>query len=163
VELERARSGEVVVHQRDSEGVALAAAVFVQAPPASVLDAVIDFPPRVGEIDNLVGVETYEVGGQPAGRWTVDVVIRLVNFYVIYECHMEEFWCSFDLDESEDSDISRADGAYAVFADGEGSWLEYHSHARPPPFVPAAIRASRREASTAQMLTGIKDRAEGGT
>ena len=162
-ELERAMNGEVVVHQRDTEGVALAAVAFVRAPPEAVLSAVIDFPPRVAEIDNLVGVEPYSVGGQPAGRWTVDLTFRLINFYVIYQCQMEEYWCSFGLDESEDSDIDFAEGAYSITESDGGSWLEYHSRSIPPPFIPASIRASRRASSTTQMLMGIKNRAEGGT
>jgi hypothetical protein len=157
----RAEAGDVVVFQSDQEGIVLTAAVYVHASPEAVMEAVMDLPPRVEEIDGLVDVELYTIGGNPAARWKLDAVIKTVFFHVIYECDIEKQFCSFGLDPSRMSDIPQADGAYRVIVDGAGCWLEYHSYTQPHVLIPPPIRRSRRQATTIQMLEGMKARAEG--
>jgi hypothetical protein len=156
----QARAGEVVVKQDRVTGNHLTASVFVQASPEAVLRAVMDLPPRLEEIDNLEGLEAYEVAGHPAARWKLDARLKIVYFSVIYECDWEQGFCSFSLDPAHESDIVQADGAYYAIAHEQGSWLEYHSITQPHVLVPSAIRRSRREHSTRQMLMGMKLRAE---
>jgi len=156
----RARAGEVVVEQADSDGVLLTASVYVEASPSAVMQAVMDLSPRVEEIDNLEGVELYAVGRNSAARWQLDATVKTVYYSVIYECDWSENFCSFGLDPNKKSDIEQADGAYRVVVDGAGCWLEYRSQTQPHPLMPAQIRKVKREQTTRQMLMGIKRRAE---
>ena len=161
-EKSRALGGEVVVKQDESHGNLLTAAVFVSASPEAVMKAVMDLPPRLDEIDNLEGLEIYEAGGHVAARWKLDAKLKIAFFSVIYECDWTRHFCSFGLDPTKKSDIPQADGAYRAIAHEGGSWLEYYSLTQPPAMVPAAVRRARREASTQQMLLGMKRRAEAG-
>jgi hypothetical protein len=157
---QKARSGDVVVYQGLDSIRSLKAVVYVAAKPEAVMSAIKDLPPRVEEIDSLVGVDTYLSGPHIAAKWTVDATVKKVDFYVIYQCFEAEAWCSFALDPTKNSDIPLADGAYVIRAHEDGVWLEYHSETEPPALIPPALREQRRLQSAQQMLAGIKARAE---
>lgn len=158
----KAKAGTTVVQQDDSAGIQLTAAVYVHAEADAIMKAIMDLPPRVAEIDGLVGLNVYEVGPHTAAHWQLDAKIKTVDYYVIYECDGSQHYCVFGLDPSKQSEIEQADGAYRVIVEGNGAWLEYHSQTQPHPLMPAQVRKVRREQTTQQMLMGIKLRAESG-
>ena len=158
--LNLAKEGTAVVQQDDNDGIQLTAAVYVQAGADAIMKAIMDLPPRVTEIDGLVGLTVYKVGPHTAAHWQLDAKIKTVDYYVIYECNWSQHYCVFGLDPSKQNEIEQADGAYRVIKEEDGSWLEYHSQTQPHPLMPAQIRKVRREQTTQQMLMGIKQRAE---
>ena len=159
---QKALSGEVVVQQVEDTDVHLMASVYVQASPDVVMKAVMDLPPRLNEVENLESLEPYDVGRHIAARWTINVVVTSVQFFVIYECDWEAFYCNYALDPSKENQVPASKGSYRVRAEGQGSWLEYHSYTTPAGWIPAPLRRTKSEASARQMLGGMKKRAESG-
>lgn len=158
--------GDVVVRVQDSDKGALTiAAIDVSAPPAAVLDAVLDFPPRAKEVGSIRDVQVYarrpesdptEIGV----KWTLSVIGRAVTFHTLYDIDRARNFCTYRLDPDRPNDLHYVDGSYRAFKIGGGSRLVYRSTTDVGMVVPNWLRRWLTSGSLKEQLMGIKARAE---
>ena len=134
----------------------------INAPPNTLIAAVMNLRPRIDEIGPLLTLEPYEVSGTEryGARWELGASIYSAAFHVVYDCDLSAGWCVYGLDPAKDNDLKRSDGSYQVYAYGSGSRLVYRSNTQGS-IVPDFLMKKFAQDGAVDLLTGIRARAEG--
>lgn len=156
--------GEIVVRRQESGAVTGAIGIVqVAASPRIVLEEVMNLEARVSEVGSLRSVELYSEEGLPGPigvRWTLSVLGISVVFHLLYDCHLDEGYCSFWLDPTQPNDVEAAEGHYLVTPRGEGTRLVYANRTDTGRSVPGWLRRWLAGRSLRQQVDGIRKRAE---
>ncbi len=151
--------GDIVVRYRGG-GKPTLAVVDVAAPPAKVMDAVLDLRARGGDIGALKSVEVYEETPARLGaRWELGMSVFTATFHIRYEVDRAAGWCTYTLDDTRENDVSSSEGSYQVYALGAGSRLVYRSVSSMEG-APDWLKKKVAHSSAREMLGGMKARAE---
>ncbi len=155
-----------VARVEDTElGARTTALVEVAAPPSAVLDAVLDFAPRVAEIGSLKAASVYfhdprATPEQLKAQFVLSIMGRTVTFHTHYVIDRAGGWCSYVLDPERENDLAYVDGAYRAVPTEGGTRLEYRSTTQAGVSVPLWVRRWLVTGSLKDQLMGIKSRAE---
>ncbi|MDJ0850418.1 MAG: SRPBCC family protein [Myxococcota bacterium] len=157
-------AGEILIRgeERGAGGLIVATA-HCAAPPAIVLDEVMNLEARVAENRSLRGVEIYlrEHTPQRVGaRWELSVFGFSVVFHVLYTCRRDADTCSYRLDPDRPNDVEASEGEYRVEPRGSGTRLVYTSRTDAGPAFPRWLRRWIAGRSLRQQVEGIRKRAE---
>ena len=137
--------------------------VEVDAPPAKVIEAVIDLPPRIAENRGLLSYHPYaDRPGYKAAKWEVGVNVYTVWLHIEYAWDLEAGWCSYGLDETKKSDMQKSEGWYRAVPHGDGALLYYLGSAQGNYYAPEWLRKRLSTSGTVDLMMGMKKRAESG-
>lgn len=152
------RTGEIVVRVEDDGWTY--AWVQVDATPDRILDAVLDFHARAGDVAAIKEVEVYLDQGDTRGvRWDLSMAGVKVRFHTLYQIDRAALRTTYVLDESRENDLGDTVGAYTVLSgEGQPSTLVYQ--ARSDSKAPDWVRKLLTQRSSRAMLGGMKARAE---
>ena len=162
-ELARLGTREVVVRQEPSDaGTYTVGVVDINATPAEVFAAVIDFEARIGEVGGLRSVSRYlEEPDRVGARWELVVVGKTVSFTTLYDIDRAGLVAAYHMDKTQPNDIENVEGFYAVHPNGaSGARLIYRSLTDSGVYVPGWIRNMLANSSLVEVLEGMRTRAE---
>lgn len=147
------------ITEGDSLG-GVVAFVDVDAPPATVLDAVMDLEARKADNSSIDSIEIYMREGEKLGaKWTLTVMGSTIVFHAIYECHRAEGYCTYALDPTKENDLVASEGHYVVLPHATGTRLVYASRTDTGRSVPGWIKRWIAGSSLTSQVEGIRDRA----
>ncbi len=142
--------------------------IEIDASPERVWEEILDFDARLAENKPAKAYEMYRdetVGGERvmAARWDLKILGQEITYYNVYHYDEASSYLWFTLDEDEESDIVKADGAYLIVpsptVDG-GSRFFYFIEMDSGRSMPDAFREFLTNHSLKDMLKAIKRRAE---
>jgi len=162
----RLRTGEVVVRAViGGTGAESTGIVLVHAPPDAVWKAVLDFPARIPESENLETVTEYD--RKSPQDWSVNFGLNIVGvggeLNLIMHCDPSQRWCSFDLDPARDNMMSVANGYYRVDPLEDGQLLTYFAISKPRFYAPGFVQRLIAERDMEHMMGCLRARSEGKT
>lgn len=162
----RLRAGEVVVRAvigtsgAESTGIAL-----VHADPSAIWKAVLDFPARIPESENLDTVTEYDRKGPR--DWSVNFGLNIFGvggeLNLVNHCDDSGRWCSFDLDPARQSMMSVANGYYRVDPLEGAQLLTYFAVSKPRFYAPGFVQRLIAERDMEHMMGCLRARSEGKT
>ena len=133
------------------------------APPDALWNALMDLKARVAEIGSLKSCEIYEeTGDSLAARWVIGVMGVSIQFHIQYRTDRDNGFVRYWLDTGKPNDIVAVQGAYHLYAHGNGSRLVYMSRMDSGRRVPQWIKNWLATGSLTEQMTGIRTRAESG-
>lgn len=156
--------GKIVVrHEETDSGGRVTAVTHVSAPPAVVLDEVMNLEARQPESSVLTSVEIYRKQSAPdvtGATFTLTILGGKTVFSILYDCHRDQGYCTYTLDPSKKNDIVSSDGYYLVLPDGSGTRLVYASRADTGRSMPGWMKRWIAGSSLQGQVDGIRKRAE---
>ena len=161
-DLTRLAAREVVVRQEPGDaGTYTVGVVDVNADPAKVFAAVLDFEARIGEVGGLRSVVRYLNEPDRVGaRWELVVVGKVISFTTLYDIDRTGLVATYHMDKTQPNDIANVEGFYAVQPSGTGSRLIYRSITDSGVYVPGWIRNMLANSSLVEVLEGMRTRSE---
>ena len=159
-EVEALAKGEVVVRYGGPNGETVAF-TDVKASPPAVMRAVMNLPPRKGEVGGLKSLDIYRNEPSVIGaRWEAGLGPYTLAFHVLYEFDIAKGWCVYALDPSRENDLQSTAGSYQAYAIDGGSRLVYRAKADPTSPLPDWAKKRVAFSSAVEMVGGMKRRAE---
>ena len=83
-----------------------------------------------------------------------------MQFHIIYEMDRAAGWVRYRLDTSKPNDLVDVQGAYQLYAHGDGTRLIYRSLTDSGRRMPQWIKNWLASGSLTEQMSGIRDRAE---
>lgn len=161
-EVKQAAGREVVIRvEASDQGGAVTGVVDVKAKSDKVIDAIIDCKARMAEIGAISAVDYYDQTPAAFGvKWTLKVLLSTVVFHVKYTVDRPRGWVRYLLDSTKTNDIVATEGAYQVYAHGEGSRIVFRTMSDSGRSLPEWIKRWLAVDSLTDQLAGIRGRAE---
>ncbi len=158
-DLARVAEGEVVVVLSD-DGAQSIAAVDIAAPPARVMEAILDFQHRVESSSMIKQAEVYE---RHEDRVSVKFKAGLMGFtgtwHTVYKWDSDVGPCTYELDTARENSLEKMAGAYELQPTDGGTRLVVTTVSVPGGVYPAWLIKSAGRSSTLRMLEGLRTRA----